>query len=109
MIRQEFAWINVRDETGAIGVFCPKDLVGEIEHQGGYKHIGDVVSIRGTFHRSCPQHGGDTDIHAERIAIIQKGKEISHPVDPRKVRLSLILLAITFVLTIVYLVARRRR
>ncbi len=109
MIRQDSAWINVRDETGAIGIFCPKELVNEIKHAGSYKFTGDIVSVRGTFHHSCPEHGGDTDIHAERINIIQKGKTISHPLEPNKVKASIILPAIAFVLAIIHLVVRRFR
>ena len=109
MIRKDFTWINVRDETGAIGIFCPKELVNEIKHAGSYRFTGDIVSVRGTFHHSCPEHGGDTDIHAERINIIQKGKTISHPLEPKKVKASIILPAIAFVLAIIHLVVRRFR
>ena len=107
MIRGEFAWINVRDETGVIGVYCAKDLVSEIEHTGGYKYKGDIISVRGTFHRFCSQHGGDTDIHAERISVIQKGEEIPHALEPEKVKASIILPAIAFALAIIYLIIRK--
>jgi len=109
MIRRDCAWINVRDETGAIGIFCPKELVNEIKHAGSYRFTGDIVSVRGTFHHSCPEHGGDTDIHAGRINIIQKGKTISHPLEPKKVKASIILPVIAFVLAIIHLVVRRFR
>jgi len=109
MVREEFAWLNVRDKSGAIGVFCPKDMVGEIKHKGGYGFRGDMVSVWGTFHRTCPEHGGDTDIHAEKIAIIQEGQAISHPLDAGKVKASIILLAIVFALAIIHLIVRRFR
>lgn len=109
MVREEFAWINVRDKSGAIGVFCPKEMVGEIKHEGGYWFTGDTVSVWGTFHRSCPEHGGDTDIHAEKITIIQEGRAISHPLDAGKVKASIILPAIALALAIIHLVVRRFR
>ena len=109
MIRQEFAWINVRDKTSAIGVFCPKELVSEIEYKGSYGFSGDVISVKGTFQRFCPEHGGDTDIHAEKITIIKRGEQRFYPLRPQKVKASIILPAIVFVLTIVYLVIRRFR
>lgn len=109
MVREEFAWLNVRDKSGAIGVFCPKRMVGEIKYIGGYGFTGDTVSVRGTFHRSCPEHGGDTDIHAEKIGVIQEGRAISHPLDARKVKASIILPAIVFALAIIYLIVRRFR
>ena len=109
MIRNEFAWINVRDEFGAIGAFCPKELVSGIKHQGSYKFKGDVLSLQGIFNRTCPQHGGDTDIHAEKITIIEEGEEIFHSLEPQKVKASIILAAIVFVLAILHLVIRRFR
>ena len=109
MVRGESAWVNVRDEAGAIGVFCPKELLGEIEYQGDYRHKGDLISVRGIFHRACPQHGGDTDIHAEKITIIKKGEVISHPLDPQKVKASVILAALVCVLGILYLIIRKFR
>lgn len=109
MVRGEYAWINVRDESGAIGVFCPKELVAAISYPGSYKFCGDMISVKGVFHRSCPRHGGDTDIHAETITIIQKGKAILHPLEPGKVKTSIILSAAAFALLIVHLVVRRFR
>lgn len=109
MIRGDFAWINVGDETGAIGVFCPQEHLSEIKHQGNYKTKGDIISVGGIFHQSCPEHGGDTDIHAEKITLIQKGGEVSHSLEPWKVKLSIILSAIAFALIIINLIVRRLR
>ena len=109
MIRGESTWINVHDETGAIGVFCPKESVEEIEYLGSYKFLGDRISVKGIFHRFCSEHGGDTDIHAEKITIIKKGEETPHPLDPRKVKTSIILAVIVFALAILHLIIRRFR
>lgn len=105
----ENVWVNVRDETGAIGVFCPQELVEQIKHLGNYSFSGDIVSVRGIFHGSCSEHGGDVDIHAEKITVIQKGEEIGHPIEPWKVKLSMVLPAIVFILGIIYLIVRRFR
>jgi hypothetical protein len=109
MGRGDYAWINVRDESKAIGIFCPRDLVGDIKFTGGYKFRGDMVSVRGAFHRFCPEHGGDTDIHAEKIIVIGKGELIAHLIEPEKVKTSITLAAIAFVLAIIHLVARKFR
>ena len=109
MIRGEFAWVNVRDEHGAIGAFCPLELTEKIEHQGNYNFRGDSVSVRGEFHRACSEHGGDMDIHAEKILIVQEGEERSHPLAPGKARASAILPAIVLLLAIIHLIVRRFR
>lgn len=109
MIRGEDAWINVRDETGALGIFCPKELTGRITYTGSYNFIGDTISASGVFHHSCPQHGGEPDIHAEKIIILKKGEAISHPLEPQKVKASIILPAVVFSLTIIHLILKRFR
>jgi len=107
--QQDFAWINVRDENGAIGVFCSQKLAEEIKHTGDYRFRGDMISVRGIFHHACVEHGGDTDIHADGITVIKKGRETAHPLDPKKVRLSIILLAIALGLAIIHQIIRKFR
>jgi len=109
MVRAQFAWINVRDETLCLGVFSPKGLVSEIEHKGSYGFSGDIISVQGTFYHSCPEHGGDTDIHAEKITVVRKGEATFYPLEPGKVKASITLSAIAFALAIIHLVVRRFR
>jgi hypothetical protein len=84
MIRGEHAWINVNDGTRTIGVWIKKSQAESIEFTGDYNHLGDMVKLSGIFHRACPMHGGDLDIHAEKFAVAQKGELIDHPVNPAK-------------------------
>lgn len=109
MIRAGYAWINVRDQSGAIGIFCPQELVHQIEHQGSYRYSGDVISVEGVFHRFCPQHGGDIDIHAHKISIIRRGEQRLHPLESGKVKAGIILAAIACGLAIIYLIVARFR
>lgn len=109
MLRQGGAWINVQDKTASLGVFCPKDEVAKIKYTGSYKFSGDIISVRGVFHHFCSQHGGDTDIHAKKITLIREGKEVSHPLEPQKVKLSVVLVVIAIILAIVHLLIRKLR
>jgi len=106
---KENVWINVRDDASAIGVFCPKEFIDKIEHLGNYKTKGDIVSVRGVFHRACSAHGGDTDIHAEKLSIKEMGEKITHSLDPPKVRTSIILPIAALLLAIIHLIVRRFR
>jgi len=92
MIRGDFAWINVHDGNRAIGIWARKELVKGIKIIGGYNHIGDKISVKGTFNRACLQHGGDLDIHAEILFVIEKGHKVEHPVDPKKAIVTVVLL-----------------
>ena len=61
MLRGEYAWINISDNTNAIGVWLKSSDAQKITSFGGYRHKGDTVKISGTFSRNCIEHGGDVD------------------------------------------------
>jgi len=73
MARGEYAWINVNDGADAIGVWTPLSLSSQIMNRGSYKSLGDWVEVTGVFHRSCGQHGGDLDIHAQFLRKVSAG------------------------------------
>jgi hypothetical protein len=105
MFRKNHAWINVNDGSKAIGVWGDSRLMKNIEFCGSYRHIGDTVKVIGVFNRSCPQHGGDLDIHASEISIIEKGYEVDNPVNPNKIWIAFILfLGIVVVVSIPQLI-----
>ena len=79
MPRGDFAWVNINDGKRAIGVFGMKDrILSVVGNKGDYKHKGDTVLVRGVFHRACPEHGGDLDIHLQDIIKIRSGFCVPH-------------------------------
>ena len=106
----DHVWLNLSDGSNAIGVWVDKALTGDIQNVGRYAKHGDTVQIRGFFHRVCPDHGGDLDLHAQSLTLIQRGNTVAHPVAWWKGPLALLLtaLAITCV-TITFVNMRRRR
>jgi hypothetical protein len=84
MVRGEYGWVNVYDGGYAIGVWCAKEECEKIRSHGNYNHKGDTIEVFGVFHKACPQHGGDLDIHASSLEISEEGYLIHHTVDERK-------------------------
>lgn len=82
--RGENAWINVNDGTNAIGVYLPIAMVKDLDVFGDYDHKGDVVLVEGVFSRNCDEHGGEIDIHAVKLTIIEEGYEVKHEVSSLK-------------------------
>jgi aspartyl/asparaginyl-tRNA synthetase len=109
MLRGKFAWVNLRDETQGIGIFCPRQEAEEIKHTGGYKFRGDIISVTGRFSRSCPEHGGDIDIHTEKIRVVEQGTETLYAFEPNKIKGSIILVSLAFILAVIHLIIRRFR
>ena len=73
LYRGDHAWIQVSDGTNAIGCYIPAVQADTVTTVGRYRIVGDTVELTGTFHRDCPEHGGDLDIHADTITVLNKG------------------------------------
>jgi len=107
MRRGDFAWINVNDGQNAIGVWIDASMLKEITYTGSYRSKGDVVDIAGEFHRACPEHGGDLDIHARALQKKIDGGMIVQKFNPDKRNLIIILLGLLATLWILSLLKRK--
>lgn len=74
LVRGSGAWVNVSDgSNSAIGVYMSAKDAQTISVLGKYDEKGDTLLVTGTFHRACAEHGGDMDLHASRVQIVEKG------------------------------------
>ncbi|MCM8827251.1 MAG: DNA-binding protein [Candidatus Omnitrophica bacterium] len=103
MLRGKYAWINVNDGKGTIGVWVDRDLAKEVSFTGNYRYNGDWIEIKGIFNRACLQHGGDLDIHAKTIRIIRKGSLREDKIPAFKINLGVSLIIAYLLLTGSYL------
>jgi hypothetical protein len=88
MRRGDSAWVNVLDPDAAMGVFMPASMLRGIANYGSNRTKGDRLKVAGVFHRACPDHGGDMDIHAASVEVVAAGTSTPHPVD--RVKLALV-------------------
>lgn len=102
MLRGEFAWLNINDGSNAIGIWIKKELINGIQHIGSYQAKGDVLEVSGVFNRSCPEHGGDLDIHAKSMRILRSGASIEHAVNNKEIRVALGLSCIMILVWLLY-------
>jgi LPXTG-motif cell wall-anchored protein len=93
MARGDHAWVNLSDGANALGVWLPLSLLPRITFLGSYRAKGDTLRVRGVFHRSCPDHGGDMDIHAREVETAATGAPVEHSVHPASLALAGALLA----------------
>ena len=73
MRRGNHGWVNVKDDANAVGIWASASDLDLIKITGTYTSVGDTVRVTGVFHAACPEHGGDLDIHAERITLVDPG------------------------------------
>ena len=107
MKRGSFAWVNVNDGVNAIGIWVDISLLKDITYAGNYKSKGDVINVTGEFHRSCLEHGGDLDIHAQDIRKTFTGRANIEPLNMGKVSLAIFLLGLSCILWILKLLKRK--
>ena len=98
MPRGDYAWVNLNDGNAAIGIWARKADLKDIIYLGGYRVKGDVIEVTGIFNRSCVEHGGDLDIHAQEIKKVSSGERSFKQLDMKKFYIGLF-----FTLTILFL------
>ncbi|MBU0573385.1 MAG: OB-fold nucleic acid binding domain-containing protein [Candidatus Margulisiibacteriota bacterium] len=101
MKRGKITWLNVNDGSSAIGVVIASKDMPAIRYAGNYKHAGDRVRISGIFKRADEKYGGDLDIRAQQITVIEEGHKIERRVNHRKMMLVYILLPVVLFLIII--------
>jgi hypothetical protein len=109
MVRKGSAWINVNDGINAIGIWSNKDLVKDILYTGGYKSRGDIIEVKGIFHRACLEHGGDLDIHIDELRKINSGMIIRERPDIAKRNQAFVLLGILGAVIIAARIKEKRK
>jgi len=108
--RGEYAWVNVNDQSNAIGVFVPIEEAEKIKFFGDYFHQGDTLLITGVLYNACKEHGGELDIHAKTITVVSVGQRLDKPINSQK---TLIFVGFAFLASILgvyfYQVAKPKR
>ncbi len=102
MKRRNGHWLNIDDGSECIGIWTQKSLMPEINFIGNYKATGDTLQIRGIFNRACPDHAGETDIHALDIKIIRSGYPTRHPIIYKKLHWMILLFVLAMLITGIY-------
>ncbi|MFZ2539226.1 MAG: hypothetical protein WAX04_10045 [Oscillospiraceae bacterium] len=92
--RNKYCWVNIHDGTNAMGIWLKSEDAQQVKKFGDYKNKGDIILISGVFHRACTQHGGEADIHSQKIQIVKKGYPVKEQISPLKITLAIILLII---------------
>lgn len=91
-------WVNILSDGTGIGIWAPVSELGDIKVLGDWNETGDIVRVVGTFHQGCSQHGGDLDIHATSVTLLERGVEHERPVSWWKFAVGLLAAGIAAVL-----------
>ena len=71
-------WIKLaaheKDSTSTVSVSMTAEQAAKIDTYGKYGTTGTKLQVRGTFHLVCTEHEGLTDLHADIVTVVEKGK-----------------------------------
>ena len=107
--RGDHAWVNVSDGVNAIGVWLDASQFQQITMPGRYGQTGDRLAITAVFHRACPEHGGDLDLHAVQIEVIARGHDTPATVSGTLALGAVLFAALDGVLLVLWLRKRKIR
>ena len=77
-------WITLQDDAespSTIAVVMDKAQTDAIDTYGRYGQKGTTLQVFGTFHLSCRDHQGMSDIHAESASALEQGEADAPDVD----------------------------
>lgn len=104
-------WITLQDDEespSTIAVVMDKSHVDAIDTYGRYGQKGTTLQVFGTFHLSCRDHQGMSDIHAESVSALEPGEENEAAVDTRVLYGGIAAVVVGLGLLVVYQVRRER-
>ena len=101
-------WINVLDGNYHIGVYIDNinfryPLVEDIKHFGTFKTKGDIVKIKGIFHKNCPMHSS-RDVHIYSLHVEKEGFYFNRPISSLKKEALFKLAIICLTLAVIYFI-----
>ncbi len=71
-----------KESTATVSVFVTEEQAAKVDTFGKYNTTGTKLQVRGTFHLVCPDHDGLTDLHADMVSVVEKGKHYQDEFDP---------------------------
>ena len=76
----EFRWITLlsqnADTNATVSVHMRETDAEKIDSFGKYGQKGTTLLVRGTYHLTCTEHEGLSDVHAEYVEVYEPGKKI---------------------------------
>lgn len=101
--RGDYTWVNICDGNGtSIGIYMKTEDASSIKYYGSSKVKGDTIIVSGEFRRACKEHGGDLDVHADKVNIEKPGHKIIEEVKMDKLIFSAVLTFIAAIASFFY-------
>lgn len=102
----QYVWVMVQEKVDndypQISVIMTRTQADLIDHLGRYGVRGTTLQVRGTFHLTCPDHDGLTDLHAESVTVVSRGTESLPPLELKQFVPGAVLFLVAGVLLLIF-------
>ena len=106
-------WVTLtaleKEVAATVSVYMREESAAKIDSYGKYGVTGTVLQVRGTFQLVCPEHEGLTDLHAEIVTVVEKGKHHGDVFDPKTFIPGALFVAVGLALMGLYYYLRERQ
>ena len=104
------SWVTLTDvESGAsVAVYMEDAELEKIDTFGMYGKTGTTLHVQGVYHLTCPEHDGESDVHASSVAVAAIGAVQEESFKPLAFLPGLLLVGIGAFLMVVFLRRRER-
>jgi len=102
-------WVNILGDEVGLGIWMTDEMAEKIEHFGDYRYDGDIVRVTGIVNVACEEHGGEFDVHATEVMVVDRGQPRDTPVRPWRGVVGFVGICVALVLAQVYRGRRERR
>ena len=110
---QQHYWIlltsSQTESNDSIAVYMTASDASKIDSFGRYNVKGTTLQVKGTFNLACPQHDGQSDLHAEQVSVVEKGAQSTEAFDIRLFVPGIIAVVVGVLLLVAYRQIRERR
>lgn len=123
MSRGDEVWLHLNDDAYAMqtteeggtlsgfnsghAVVVTPEMAERVTVFGDHKHRGDLVRVTGVFNAACDEHGGDMDIHATELEIVERGRTVTDAIATSKIWALAIATGLTLLAVGAYVTRRR--
>lgn len=75
----EYRWITLLSQdaeaNATITLYISSENAEKIDTFGKYGSTGTMLRVRGTYHLTCPEHEGLSDIHVDYASVVTRGQQ----------------------------------
>lgn len=91
MVRGSHGWLNIAADGAALGIYATAELFEGINFLGRHNVTGDLVEARGVFLYASAEKTGGSHLVAEKIRVLEPGRETPEKVDLERAALAVFL------------------